>query len=152
MTDKKTSCIRRKKWLLLLPAVLAIAILCAFALHRYTSGPLILVFDVNGKLLLRNRRIFACHDYPIEYRHGSWFIRRPDNIARKYIKKPLTKTTQIYAPYKTRVLDDWYYVLEPDGRIMACRGDSLQTQEIRYVNDMWSVQVDGEWISAFDDY
>lgn len=35
---------------------------------------------------------------------------------------------------------------------MACRGDGLHTQEIRYVNDMWCIEIDGEWMEAFVDY
>ena len=142
----------RTRWPVVLPVAIVVAWMCVCAFSRFTSGPLILVFDVDGKLLLRKRDIFVSHDYPVEYRNGTWFIRRPDNIARKYIKKPVPKTTHIHAPYRTRILDDWYYVLEPDGRIMACRGDGLHTQEIAYVNDMWCMEIDGKWMEAFVDY
>ncbi len=144
LMQPKTFDKHRLAWLLVVAAVFIAGVWISIA--RFTRGPLILVFDVDGKLLLRRRGVFANEDYPIRFERGKWYIKRPDEIAEEFIEDPLPRVTTIAAPYKTRVLDGWYYILEAKGKVRAVKEDGLTSTEVRYIDGEWKMNVEGEWM------
>ena len=141
-----------KRRLIWITAFVVVLFACVWiGIAHFTGDPLILVFDVDGRLLLRRRGVFRNEDYPIRFRDGKWYIQRPDKIAEDYTEDPLPKTTEIAVPYKTRTLDGWYYILEANGTVRAVKEDGLKSAEVRYVDGAWQqMNTDGEWVPFLD--